>query len=360
MKIPKLNRSWVVLLAALIFGGLAAFSVSKYINQTVQAEKARLKPNEEMVEVIVAKADMKRGAVISNATVSVRPVPKAYVTGMAITPNQFNTVEGSRTLTDLRGGEMVLRGGLDGADATTFATKVLPGQRAMTINVDDVNAIAGLVQPGDRIDLYYSARGLEAAVRPGELRQDGTNLFLQNVLVLATGKQIRAQAIESLAQAQTSMRSFGTVTIAVSPDDARRLIAAQKAGALSAVLRNPEDKILAQIYSPSAAVTPRPLVASGPVIKLAPSNSPSEQTEFYIGGRGGAIARQAIPVGITGGVAGGIPSLDRTNDNSAAQKSEAPSASQMEVLKSFFESLRNGFDSQNAPNSPNMPQVPKQ
>ncbi len=341
MQLPKLNRSWAVLLAALVFGGLAAFSVSRYVTQTVQAEKARLRPNEEMVDVLVAKSDLKRGSVVSNATVSVRQIPKAYASGMAVPPSQFNTVEGSRTITDLRGGEMVLRNGLDGADATTFANKVQPGSRALTISVDDVNAIAGLLQPGDRIDLYFSQRGAELPTRPGAPKIEGTRLFLQNVQVLATGKQIRAQAIEAQAQSQTSIRSFATMTISVSPEDALRLISAQKAGTLAAVLRNPEDKHAAAASTTAAVPLRRPAFAIAKPV--APkSDSFPDQTEFYVGGRGTAISKQAVPVGVP--AAPNLPNMPNFSSPTAPPSNPAvgdvPAASQMEALKNFFDNLR--------------------
>ena len=60
--------------------------------------------------------------------------------------------------------------------------------------------------------------------------------LFQGLLVLATGKQVRAGVDERGAR-----RSFSTVTVEVEPEHAQRLVVAQRAGKLTAVLRNPDD-----------------------------------------------------------------------------------------------------------------------
>jgi hypothetical protein len=85
--------------------------------------------------------------------------------------------------------------------------------------------------------------------------------LFQSLLVLATGRQVRAGVDE-----RGSTRSFSTVTVEVEPEHAQRLVVAQRAGKLTAVLRNPDDlqrmarkpmDVRQLLELPSAAAAPR-------------------------------------------------------------------------------------------------------
>ena len=272
----QINRSWVILVGAVIFGGLAVFASSRYISQTISNERAKLNPNVEMIDVVVAKGELERGSNVGSDNMAVRQVPREYVPGTAVTPEQFANIEGARLAVDMRSGEILLRGTLEGADSSTFATKVRDGVRAMTVAVDEVNSLSGLLQPGDRIDLFFTARppGRENAIRNTER----TSLLMQNVLLLATGRQVRPAITDSTAPGVS--RSYSTVTVEASPLDAQRLILAQKAGSLTAVLRGPSDKspLLAAAMDSRDLFGARPMHVAG---RVGPN------AEVIVGGRGG-------------------------------------------------------------------------
>jgi pilus assembly protein CpaB len=283
--LSQINRSWVILVGALVFGGLAVFASSRYISQTISSERAKLNPNVEMIDVVVAKGALERGSNVGSGNMAVRPVPRDYVPGSAVTPDQFANIEGARLAVDMRAGEILLRGTLEGADSSTFATKVRDGVRAMTVAVDEVNSLSGLLQPGDRIDLFFTARppGREGTAQRNPER---TSLLMQNVLLLATGRQVRP-AITDSGQPGVS-RTYSTVTLEAAPVDAQRLILAQKAGSLTAVLRGPSDK------SPllAATIDSRDLFGARTVAR---ARATGPRAEVIVGGRsGGRMERDLI------------------------------------------------------------------
>jgi len=125
--------SGIILLGAVVFGALAVFAASRYITQTVQREKERLLPNVETTDVVVAKADLKRGEIVGTDNMAVRKVPRDFVPGTAVDPGSFANVEGARLAVDMRRGEILIRGTLEGADSSTFSTRVPTGVRAITL-----------------------------------------------------------------------------------------------------------------------------------------------------------------------------------------------------------------------------------
>ncbi len=91
-----------------------------------------------------------------------------------------------------------------------------------------------MLQPGDRIDLLLSVRLPGASMPP--LGQEVTRPLMQDLRVLATGRQVRP------GHDERSARAFTAITIEVSPDQAQKLVVAQRIGKLTAMLRNPQDR----------------------------------------------------------------------------------------------------------------------
>jgi pilus assembly protein CpaB len=327
----KINRSWVILLGAIVFGGLAVFASSRYIQQTISVERAKLNPQVEKIDVVVAKSELERGTNVGSDNMAIRQVPREFVPGTAVTPEQFANVEGARLAVDMRAGEILLRGTLEGADTATFATKVRDGVRAMTVAVDEVNSISGMLQPGDRIDLFFTARPPQ---RPGARQQppEQTLMLMQNVLLLATGRQVRPSIGENGQPGAT--RSYSTITLEATPHDAQRLILAQKAGTLTAVLRGPEDK------EPlvAAAMDSRDLFGMRPPVRVASAAAATPRVEVIIGGQGGGKAeREMIAIAPFLAPAAAPPAMppaakvDADAANALSQLMRAASPAQMDL-----------------------------
>jgi len=283
----RINSSWMMLTGAVVFGGLAVFAASRYISQRIQAEQARLNPNVEQMDVVVAKGDLERGTIVGSDNMAVRRMPKEFVPGTAVDPASFGNVEGARLGVPMRRGEVLIRGTLEGADTATFATRVVNGVRAITLTVDEVNSLAGLLQPNDRVDLYLTAKPIKSGHSdPAAIEQ--TQLLMQNVLILATGRQVRPTISEG---GQPGVgRSFTTITIEAAPIDVQRLILAQKSGSLTAALRGGADKqaIVASSMDASA------LFGGLPRAKIGNRGPAPLTTEIIVGGHGGRPEREIL------------------------------------------------------------------
>ena len=166
-----------------------------------------------------------------------------------------------------------------------FAARVPAGVRAFTVVVDEVNSLSGMLQPGDRIDLLLSARPPVTAAGPQPV--EITRTLLQGIRVLATGRQVRPGADESRPG-----RGYGAITVEVSPEQAQRLVVAQRIGRLTAMLRNPEDR---------APVEAAPIDAWGllglaaPVPAVPETRPPPRATELIVGGQGALKPPAAMP-----------------------------------------------------------------
>ncbi|MEW6416066.1 MAG: Flp pilus assembly protein CpaB [Pseudomonadota bacterium] len=223
----KPNKNWIILIAALGVGGLAAFGAKNYLSNQMAEIEARER-NKAMVRLVVAKVDLEKGSVVSPEHFAVRQVPKEWAHSGAITPEQFGRAEGSTLAYPANAGEPVLWAQLEGQKAPTFSARLAPGRRAVTVPVDEISSLSGMVEPGDLIDVVVS------------IKKDNRNFtftLLQSVAVLATGTKASQQDADPEGRA----RHFTTITLDTTPEDAKRVIAAREVGRVTALLRAPSD-----------------------------------------------------------------------------------------------------------------------
>lgn len=240
IRLPKLPNSGVLLLfGAVVFAAVAVFLAHAYIDRTITKERERLAPTQDLVEIVVALDDLPPGAVVSTETMAIRKIPSEYISRATVTPDTFDMVVGSSLKIPMRKGEPLLQSSVVGADKSTFSGKIKAGWRAITFPVDEVNSIAGLLQPGDRVDLLLTVKSAEAS-SGGTPQHEQTICLLQDVAVLATGQDLRPASLED-SKGRDGGR-FSTATVELSPSDASKMIVAQQAGKISATLRGPDDR----------------------------------------------------------------------------------------------------------------------
>jgi hypothetical protein len=160
-----------------------------------------------------------------------------------------------------------------------------------------------MLQPGDRIDLLLTVRPAPVA---GQVQPEITRTVMQGVPVLATGRQSRAL----LADEPGAGRPYTAITVEVEPDQALRLVVAQRSGRLTAVLRNPDDR--ATVAEPRLDVNALlGLPPAAPPTPAAPPPAPPAPTlaqaapapvEIIVGGRGPVPAHSgaAMAAGASG------------------------------------------------------------
>lgn len=181
-----------------------------------------------MRAVVVAADDLPAGSRISVDRVAVRDIPAEWISSEALAPEDFDYVQGAMLSRAVKRGEPVLHGHIEQPRQQPFSAQLAAGRRAITIPVDEISSLSGMLEPGDFIDLYVSFE---------HRRRRVTVPLLQNVRVLATGRQHEAGA----AGTDGYRRGYATVTLDASPEEAVKLVAARQQGSISAMLRHGTD-----------------------------------------------------------------------------------------------------------------------
>ena len=278
----RISKNWLLLAVAIGLGVLAFYLSNTAISNRMKQMEADYKASKETMAVVVAAKNLAPGDIIDNNSASIREFPKEFLHESALTAAEFERIDGEALLVGVRAGEPLLpvytvtRGG------AYFSGNVKEGRRALTIEVDELSSIAGMVRPGDRIDLIMTAKPPQDLRSPNSGQAESyTFPLISGVEVLATGRAQRGTG--------GNIESYSTVTLNVTPQEANSIIAAKTSAQVTAVLRSPKDSN----PNPSVATSVTDVVAE--VARLKKLNT----TEYIIGGRGsssGASTVSRVPV----------------------------------------------------------------
>lgn len=228
----------LALLMALVFGFIAAIAVRSWLTE----EEVRQRTEAEPLAFLAAARRLPKGEILKAQDCKQIFVPQKFVTSGMIPFIEHPRYLGRVLNRELEPDRPIFEDFLDSATRTTSIarTAVQPNRRAVTIQVDQVSGVAGLIRPGDYVDVIGTFIDDRDKVR----RITKTVYLLQAARVMAIDNRILTADVGQLTAARTG--SYRTVTLEVRPEDAMRLISANHTGNLQLILRNPAEASLAQ------------------------------------------------------------------------------------------------------------------
>lgn len=232
------------ILIPLVLAGLGVFLVIQYL----QTKEGELGLSAELVPVIVANADIPAYTKLDRAMIHFMEVPKKFVQRSSLQdPAQLDK---RVSLIPILKGEQILTTMLSGVGQSAgLALQIRKGFRAVSVGVDAISGVSGLLQAGDKVDVL----GTFDLTRNSKLEKR-TFTILQNIPVLAVGQDqgresLIKEAFESEDAAELNKRVSAlqksatrnharkeTVTLLVDPAQAQEVILTQEIGSISLTL----------------------------------------------------------------------------------------------------------------------------
>jgi pilus assembly protein CpaB len=239
----------------LIIGvGLAFVSVAMvkaYIDQQQrlvkeQAKKAMAEEKANQAVVLLAKQDIPRGSPIYAEMMETAIVPKKFVQPQAI--GTSDSVYGMVTVVPISKGEQVTISKLaypKQAIGSSLSGNTPVGKRAITVSVDNIASLAGMIRPGDYVDII-SILDLPAQSGVESKQKKNTTIvpLFQNVLVLAVGQETSAISIGDSRKKTDKKEASPFITLALTPQEANLIAFVQEQGKIRMFLRSPNDSQL--------------------------------------------------------------------------------------------------------------------
>ena len=171
------RRYTIVFYAAVFIAAMATYGVFRVL----QAAKASARVTTRAV--VIAAKDIPAGAALEKQSLEVKQWPAAAVPTDALA--SLDAAQGRVTRVPVFAGEAIVPGRLARVGtAPGLEARITPGMRAMSVRINDVGGVAGLIQPNSRVDVLVSLR--ETSARGTE---EVSKLFLENMRVLSMGSR---------------------------------------------------------------------------------------------------------------------------------------------------------------------------
>lgn len=238
----KVETSTLKRILPLVFAatmGLVAVGLTRqYLSQErqkLQREWQRLAENyKNPVDVVIAAKDLGEGTTLEAAHLTMASIPDRFIQPYASRSPQ--ELIGKVTVAPVAEGEQILANKLRRADqvpaGSTLSSLTPKGRRAVTISVDAVTGVGGLIRPGDAVDVLWTF------ALPGEqgAGQTVTMALFQEVPILAVGRELVGQGKGG------DQANEYTVTMALTPQETSFLLFAREQGRIQLSLRSRFDK----------------------------------------------------------------------------------------------------------------------
>jgi pilus assembly protein CpaB len=213
-----------------------------------------LRPSEAAVptvRVYIAARDVPARALLNQSYFEAATRPANEVDHDAvIDPKQ---IVGKYSLITIPAGSVFTNSKIGDAGANALPARLPMGMRAVSISIDRVKGVAGLIQPGDRVDVVAVPPRVGSEV-------PRASAILRGVLVLAMGNEVETT---SATPSPDNQNNLTTVTLALTPKQVNLLASADLNTTLRLALRPPKE--------PIRAFAPEPLQLGTPVTANPPS-----------------------------------------------------------------------------------------
>ena len=258
-----IKRGVLLVTGALLAGGAGIWFGDRHLQQRASAIEAELRSDHATRPVIVARDDLPEGSRLTRDSVATRDMPVKFTHDSALAAPDWSRIAGRTLDRDIAAGRAILPAHVEDTDRARLAEQVTPGDRAITIPVSGGAEIAGLLGPGDRLDLMLTHRN------EGERE---TVPLLADIPILATGSELGD------ARTPRGPARYDDLTLAVSPLEAAQITHALAIGDIHVVLRADTDNAPVDSFRIDAAA----LTDTGPG---ATPDDAKPDIELIIGGR---------------------------------------------------------------------------
>jgi pilus assembly protein CpaB len=263
------NTRRITLIVAVLLAigtGIITLRFLSSLNQQsqVQQQQVELKP------IVIANRDIAARLKITPDMLTKTTRPANEVEPQALSdPKQ---AEGDIALITIPAGSTLTATKVGQPAEVGLTARLKPGMRAVTIPVDRVKAVAGLIQSGDRVDVM-------AAVGRGPGIPPKTFTIIRGALVLAMGSELESTGAAGASPAPDSGAGANTVTLGVTPEQADLLTVADLNTTLRLALRSPQEPVRSlpaeRLEFADLGVVPGPAAPQNVPPPLVPARPPT-------------------------------------------------------------------------------------
>lgn len=212
----------LLILAASAVAGILLLSPNPHV--TAATRQSTIVASDEDIPVLLALRDIAEGERLEPGLFATDMRPRRFVSESNVA--SLRELEGKYAKAFLAAGQPLVRPYVTNVRAAGPISNTIPkGYRAVTIRVNDLSSLNGMVRPGEFVDVswIHTRRSVPAL-----------SVIVNGAKILAVDSQVESAA-------KQSWPIPGTATLLLSEDDRTRVQLAENQGKLTLALRNPED-----------------------------------------------------------------------------------------------------------------------
>jgi len=227
-------KNKLILLLAILFGGVAAFGAFQYM----RTMEAAYQMSGNYTQVATAKGTIQARTEIQGSMLEFVEIPVEYVMSGGVL--DAADAVGKLARSDIYPGEQITSLKLMSREDQQggLAVKVEEGKRAIAIPANIVSSIHGLIEINDHVDVLvtfgYEVEGVDPVSGSTKGKQYvATSTIIHNVPVLAVNSKIMG--------CLDGCEELETITLMVAPEEAQLIALSIQQGQIQLSLRSPED-----------------------------------------------------------------------------------------------------------------------
>lgn len=284
-----MNSRRTTLIVAIVLAIGAGWLTLNYLSSLQRQTNANSAPR----DVVVAAQDIP-----ARVTITAQMLAHVQRPTSAVDPNTLmdpRQAVGALTLITIPAGSSITSAMIGHPADVGLPVRLKPGMRAVSVQIDKVKGVSGLIEPGDYVDVI--ADPPRAGTEPPP-----ASAILRGVRVLAIGESLEATSATPSPQEQNS----ATVTLEVTPKQADLLVMADLNTTLRLALRSPREPLNSEpveaLHFPGnpggapnaggAGVPDSPVTAMALALKAVANTG---KTQAAAAGAGGITGPQADP-----------------------------------------------------------------
>lgn len=219
----KRSRELLLLVAGLALTLTAVFLA----RQRIVTAEMEIQRKAAPVDVVVPSVPIQAGDIFSERNLARKSVPEAGTSRRNVPASEFELLIGGHAKGNLSAGEPILWTDVEEPLESEKLSQAIPaGRRAYTFEATISSSFAGLIRPGDSVDLLCE--------RENDKRSP---IWIRGIAVISVDRHFAKMPTKE------ESRDISTVTVSVAPEEGSFLARAAREGRIHWFLRNPDEPL---------------------------------------------------------------------------------------------------------------------
>lgn len=232
-----MKRRILLVGVAVVLALFGTFAVYAYAHNADQRAVA----GGRAVHVLIANKRVPAGTTwadaVKSGNLSVQNMPASSAPQSALSSLSADVARTDVAQSDIAAGQVVLREAFGAPTSQTGVLTIPKGDIAISVNLDSESDVAGYVAPGSEVIIFSTAPlklpdGAKQATTSGDALTV-TRTVVPRASVLATSQASPTNLVGASSAGTSSSQGTVLVTLALSQQDAERVVLANKTGSLS-------------------------------------------------------------------------------------------------------------------------------